>query len=126
MRFRFVRPALVLAAALACAGCTRTEQTTVSTGERAEYESDSERRLAAARAGLDSLKREADIRADTTRARMATQIAELEIRRQEAARELEALRASGAQRWRDMKLEMADMLANLEAGMDTLRMRLKR
>jgi len=124
---RFVRPALVLAAALACAACaSRTEQTTVSAGERADYESDSERRLAAARAGLDSLKREAGIRADTTRTRMAAQIAELETRRQEAARELSALRASGTRRWRDMKLEMADMLANLEAGMDTLRMRLER
>jgi len=125
---RFVRPALVLAAALACAGCaSRTEQTTtVSAGERAEYENDGERRLAAARAGLDSLKREAGVRADTTRAHLATQIAELETKRQEAAHELDALRASGARRWRDMKLEMADMLANLEAGMDTLRTRLKR
>jgi len=125
MRFP-LRPTLALAALLACSACASREQSTVTAGERADYESDSERRLAAARAGLDSLKREAGLRADTTRARLQTQVAELETRREEAARELEALRASGARRWRDMKLEMADMLANLEAGVDTLRMRLRR
>lgn len=127
MTLRRAIPTLILLAALPLAGCaSRSDESSVSTTERAEYETSSARRLAAARAGLDSLTVEAKDRADTTRARVASQLLELEVKRQEAGRELEALRASSVRRWREMKNEMADMLANLEAGMDSLRVRLER
>lgn len=127
MRASSLQRTLILLAALAVAGCTsRTDSSSVSANERAQYESDSQRRLAAAQAGIDSLRREAQVRADTARVRIAAQIDDLERRRQEAARELDTLKASGARRWQEIKLEMADMLANLEAGVDSARVRLKR
>lgn len=116
-----------LAAALVLVGCqSRTRTSEVSTAERSEYESASERRLEAAKAGLDSLQTELRVRADTTKAQVARQLDSLGVRRQEAERELAELKSSTARRWREMKDEMADMLQGLESGMDTLRTRLRR
>jgi len=102
-------------------GCAVHDRT-----ERTEYENSSARRLAAAKAGLDSLAEEVRIRADTSRVAWKQQLDSLEVERQDAARKLDELKTAESKRWREIRGEMADLLSGLEAGTDSLKTRLHR
>jgi len=101
--------------ALGCSG-QKTEQTqqTVSAAERSEYEGTAERKLAALGARIDSLKMELDQASESAKLELKQQIDELEVKRQAAERKMQELRAAGAERWNAVKLEMANMLDELD------------
>jgi hypothetical protein len=94
--------------------------------QRTAFEKASERRLAAAKAGLDSLTVELRLRADTSRVVWRKQLDSLETERDFAARKLEQMRKAESKRWGEIKGELADMLSAIEGGIDTLKTRLHR
>lgn len=118
---RVFRSAALLAFLLV-AGCSTVHDRT----ERTEFENQSARRLAAAKAGLDSLTEELRLRADTSRVVWRRQLDSLETEHQDAVRKLDDLKKTGNQRWHEIKGEMADLLAAVEAGTDSLKSRLRR
>jgi hypothetical protein len=118
---RVWRFATSLAFVILLLGCSSVRDRT----ERTEFENSSARRLAAAKAGLDSLAEEVKLRADTSRVVWRQQLDSLEVERQVAARRLEELKTVEAKRWTEIKGEVADLLSGLEAGTDTLKTRLR-
>jgi PBP1b-binding outer membrane lipoprotein LpoB len=119
---RVWRFAASLALALLLSGCSQVHDRT----ERTEFENASTRRLAAAKAGLDSLAEELRLRADTSRVVWRQQLDSLEVERQIAARKLEDLKTAESKRWAEIKNETAGLLSGLEAGTDSLKTRLRR
>ena len=93
--------------------------------QRTEFENASTRRLAAAKAGLDSLAEELRLRADTSRVVWRKQLDSLEVERRVAARKLEELKSSESKRWAEIKGEMAEMLTAVESETDSLKTRLQ-
>lgn len=112
----------VLLVSLLLWGCSTVHDRT----ERTEFENASARRLAAARAGLDSLSEELRIRADTSRVVWRRQLDSLETEHQDAVKKLDELKKTEAQRWHEIKGEVADLLAGVDVGIDSLKTRLRR
>jgi hypothetical protein len=122
-RISSLRSASALALALLAFGCTSNRRTTT---ERTEFENSSARRLAVAREGLDSLTAELRIRTDTATVQLRQQLDSLTVARDVAARKLDTLKTAESGRWREIKGEVADLTAGLEAQIDSLRARLHR
>ena len=117
-----LRGASVVVVLLVLAGCASSR----GKAERTQFEKASARRLAAAKAGLDSLAEEIKFRTDTTRAKLAQRLDSLDVARGVASLKLDTLKATESKRWREIKGEMADMLSVLEAQTDSLRAQLRR
>jgi len=122
-RISSLRSASALALALLAFGCTSNRRTTT---ERTEFENSSARRLAVAREGLDSLAAELRIRTDTATVQLRQQLDSLTVARDVAARKLDTLKTAESGRWREIRGEVADLTAGLEAQIDSLRARLHR
>lgn len=116
-----IRLLLVIGLVALASGCAVHDRT-----ERTEYENSSTRRLAAAKAGLDSLAEELRIRADTSRVVWRQQLDSLEVERQVAASKLEELKTAESKRWREIRGEISGLLSAVETGTDSLKSRLHR
>jgi hypothetical protein len=113
---------LALALVIPAWGCHAARDRT----KRTQFENASARRLAVAKAGLDSLAEELRLRADSSRVVWRKQLDTLEVERGAAARKLEHLKTVESRRWAEIKGEVVDMLSAIEAGIDSLKTRLQR
>jgi hypothetical protein len=113
--------ALVVAVVISGLGCQAARESR----ERTAFENASARRLAAAKAGLDSLAEELRLRADTSRVVWRHQLDSLEVERRVAQQKLEQLKTVESKRWAEIKGEMAEMIETVESGTDSLKTRLK-
>ena len=112
---------LVLAVVITGLGC----QAASDRRDRTAFEAASARRLAAAKAGLDSLAEELRLRADSSHVVWRQQLDSLEVERRVAAQKLEELKTVESKRWAEIKGEIAGMLETVESGTDSLKTRLK-
>lgn len=121
---------LLLALPIFVLGCGSRQETTQtgtesSAQQRTEYEGTAERRLAGLGARIDSLKAELDVAGAETKAAIQSEIDELELKRHEAGRKLDELRAAGADRWEVVRGEMANLLDDLDQRFDRMRARVR-
>ncbi|HYM79783.1 MAG TPA: hypothetical protein VEY91_00050 [Candidatus Limnocylindria bacterium] len=116
---RLIIIGLIAVLAIGCGSRTTNQETTqtgleVSATERTDYESTTERRLAQVGARIDSLRAQLGAAGEKTKTEMQQDLAALEDERATAERKLGELRASGAEGWKNMKEDMANVLDALD------------
>jgi len=121
--------AMTMGAAMLCASCGQKQETgqnvTAYPGGRDEYAGAAERRLAAIGARIDSLKTEIDSSSSKAKVELQQEVARLEVERQEATVKLQTLKTAAGQRWNELKLDLANLLDDMDRGFDRARTKLR-
>jgi hypothetical protein len=122
---------ILVFSAVGCAAKQEQRTTTDSTvsnqtdGEHLRYQGEAEARLARLGARIDSLHGAISRQEAKAKVELQQEVDDLEERKREATRRLEALKAAGAGQWDQAKRHVGDVLDSLDRRFDSLRSRLR-